>query len=179
MASVRFLFFLTLFATGLMHSIEIKISISKQTLTLQDSESIIKSFRISSSKYGEGFQEGSFQTPLGLHEIKSMIGDEVPIGGRFIGRQYYGEIFPIYSDVKQKVSEDVIQTRILWLTGLEEGKNKGGSVDSFNRYIYIHGTPEEWLLGEKASKGCIRMSNKDVIELFSLVRKGTRVDIIP
>ena len=53
-----------------------------------------------------------------------MIGDEVPIGGRFIGRQYYGEIFPIYSDVKQKVSEDVIQTRILWLTGLEEGKNK-------------------------------------------------------
>ena len=108
-----------------------------------------------------------------------MIGDEVPIGGRFIGRQYYGEIFPIYSDVKQKVSEDVIQTRILWLTGLEEGKNKGGSVDSFSRYIYIHGTPEEWLLGEKASKGCIRMSNKDVIELFSLVRKGTRVDIIP
>ncbi len=176
---MRFLFFLIILAINFIHAMEIKISISKQILTVQDSGQVIKSFKISSSKYGEGSMEGSFQTPLGKHEIKSMIGSKVPIGGRFIGRQFYGEIFPIYSDVKQKVTEDVIQTRILWLTGLEEGKNKGGLVDSFDRYIYIHGTPEEWLLGEKASKGCIRMSNEDVIELFSIVGKGTKVDIIP
>ena len=75
------------------------------------------------------------------------------------------------------VEDDVVQSRILWLDGLENGINKGEGVDSYSRYIYIHGTPEEWLLGEKASKGCIRMSNKDVIELFNLVEEGIPVTI--
>ena len=75
------------------------------------------------------------------------------------------------------MEDDVVQSRILWLDGLEDGINKGEGVDSYSRYIYIHGTPEEWLLGEKASKGCIRMSNKDVIELFNLVEEGIPVTI--
>ncbi len=75
------------------------------------------------------------------------------------------------------MEDDVVQSRILWLDGLEDGINKGEGVDSYSRYIYIHGTPEEWLLGEKASKGCIRMSNKDVIELFNLVQEGIPVTI--
>ena len=75
------------------------------------------------------------------------------------------------------MEDDVVQSRILWLDGLENGINKGEGVDSYSRYIYIHGTPEEWLLGEKASKGCIRMSNKDVIELFNLVQEGIPVTI--
>ena len=75
------------------------------------------------------------------------------------------------------MEDDVVQSRILWLDGLEDGINKGEGVDSYSRYIYIHGTPEEWLLGSKASKGCIRMSNKDVIELFNLVEEGIPVTI--
>ena len=106
-----------------------------------------------------------------------MIGKDVIIGGRFIGRVHTGEVFPIYSDQEIYVKEDVVQSRILWLSGLENNKNKGIGVDSFARYIYIHGTPEEWLLGSKASKGCIRMSNKDVIELFDKVHEGMIVNI--
>ena len=74
--------------------------------------------------------------------------------------------------------EDHVTSRILWLEGLEEGFNKGGNVDSFNRYIYIHGTPEEGLIGKKASHGCIRMFNHDVIELYDLVQEGTKVNIV-
>ena len=95
---------------------------------------------------------------------------------RFTGR-IPSEIIPIYSTEKIYVADDVVQSRIIWLSGMEEGENKGPGVDSFDRYIYIHGTPEEWLLGEKASKGCIRMSNTDVIELFDLLEGGETVQI--
>ena len=101
----------------------------------------------------------------------------MPLGARFIGRSFSGEIYPIYDSDQVLVEDDVVQSRILWLDGLEDWINKGEGVDSYSRYIYIHGTPEEWLLGEKASKGCIRMSNKDVIELFNLVQEGIPVTI--
>ena len=156
---------------------EIEISITNQELILRDDSGVIKTYKISSSKFGEGSEENSFKTPLGKHEIKKMIGKDVIIGGRFIGRIHTGEIFPIYSDQEIYVKEDVVQSRILWLSGLENNINKGIGVDSFARYIYIHGTPEEWLLGSKASKGCIRMSNEDVIELFSKVHEGMIVNI--
>ena len=99
------------------------------------------------------------------------------LGARFIRRSFSGEIYAIYDSDQVLVEDDVVQSRILWLDGLEDGINKGEGVDSYSRYIYIHGTPEEWLLGEKASKGCIRMSNKDVIELFNLVEEGIPVTI--
>ena len=105
-----------------------------------------------------------------------MIGGDQPHGMRFIGR-IPSEIYPIYSEEKVFVTDDVVQSRIIWLTGLEEGVNSGSGIDSYARYIYIHGTPEEWLLGEKASKGCIRMSNSDVIELFNQLEGNESVQI--
>ena len=160
-----------------MKSTEIEISISEQKLFLLDNKSVIKTYLISSSKYGEGSKVNSFKTPLGKHVVKRKIGKDMPLGARFIGRIFSGEIYPIYDTDQVLVEDDVVQTRILWLDGLEDGINKGEGVDSYSRYIYIHGTPEEWLLGEKASKGCIRMSNKDVIELFNLVEEGIPVTI--
>ena len=160
-----------------MKSTEIEISISEQKLFLLDNKSVIKTYLISSSKYGEGSKVNSFKTPLGKHVVKRKIGKDMPLGARFIGRIFSGEIYPIYDSDQVLVEDDVVQSRILWLDGLEDGINKGEGVDSYSRYIYIHGTPEEWLLGEKASKGCIRMSNKDVIELFNLVQEGIPVTI--
>ena len=160
-----------------MKSTEIEISISEQKLFLLDNKSVIKTYLISSSKYGEGSKVNSFRTPLGKHVVKRKIGNDMPLGARFIGRIFSGEIYPIYDSDQVLVEDDVVQSRILWLDGLEDGINKGEGVDSYSRYIYIHGTPEEWLLGEKASKGCIRMSNKDVIELFNLVEEGIPVTI--
>ena len=169
--------YLLFFFVQLITAMEIEISITNQELILRDDSGVIKTYKISTSKYGEGSTENSFKTPLGKHEIKKMIGKDVIIGGRFIGRVHTGEVFPIYSDQEIYVKEDVVQSRILWLSGLEDNINKGIGVDSFARYIYIHGTPEEWLLGSKASKGCIRMSNKDVIELFDKVHEGMIVNI--
>lgn len=169
--------YLLFFFVQLITAMEIEISITNQELILRDESGVIKTYKISTSKFGEGSKENSFKTPLGKHEIKKMIGKDVIIGGRFIGRVHTGEIFPIYSDQEIYVKEDVVQSRILWLSGLENNINKGIGVDSFARYIYIHGTPEEWLLGSKASKGCIRMSNKDVIELFDKVHEGMIVNI--
>lgn len=164
---------------SLVYAQEIEISISKQKLLLTNNDGLVKEYNISSSVYGEGSLEGSYKTPLGRHIVKKMIGEDVPYGGRLIGRVYQGEIFPIYLQDNVIVQEDVVQSRIIWLDGLEEGVNKGAGIDSFQRYIYIHGTPEEWRLGQKASKGCIRMSNKDVIELYSLINSGTLVNILP
>jgi len=169
--------YLLFFFVQLITAMEIEISITNQELILRDDSGVIKTYKISTSKFGEGSKENSFKTPLGKHEIKKMIGKDVIIGGRFIGRVHTGEIFPIYTDQEIYVKEDVVQSRIIWLSGLENNINKGKGVDSFARYIYIHGTPEEWLLGSKASKGCIRMSNKDVIELFDKVHEGMIVNI--
>ena len=157
---------------------EIEISISEQKLYLIENDSIVEEYVISTSAFGEGSEEGSFKTPLGKHSVKKLIGDQVPYGGRLIGRIFNGEIYPIHDEEKIIVKEDVVQSRVIWLEGLELGKNKGAGVDSFQRYIYIHGTPEEWRLGSKASKGCIRMSNLDVINLFSKISLGTAVNII-
>ena len=125
---------------------EIQISISKQELYLFESGQITKTYKISSSKYGEGSKVNTFKTPLGKHKIKKLIGENEQIGMRFIGREPT-EIYPIYDSEKIYVSDDVVQSRIIWLAGTEEGVNKGLGIDSFERYIYIHGTPEEWLLG--------------------------------
>ena len=155
---------------------QIEISIADQKLYLYDSGELVKEYIISSSKYGEGSEDGSFKTPLGKHKISKMIGGDQPHGMRFIGR-IPSEIYPIYSEEKVFVTDDVVQSRIIWLTGMEEGINSGPGIDSYARYIYIHGTPEEWLLGEKASKGCIRMSNSDVIELFNQLEGNESVQI--
>ena len=153
------------------------VSIAKQKLYHIKNEKIITSFIISSSKYGTGNKNGSNKTPLGLHKIKEKYGDKTPINGRMVGRIFYGNIATIYNDTTKSKTDDVT-SRILWLDGLEKGKNKGEGIDSYKRYIYIHGTSEEGRLGTPASHGCIRMKNKDVIDLYRMVEVGTLVLIL-
>tara|TARA_B100000287_G_C20562040_1_gene752871 strand:+ start:309 stop:893 length:585 start_codon:yes stop_codon:yes gene_type:complete len=153
------------------------ISINKQKLYHIKLNKVLSSYYISSSKYGVGSKSGSNKTPLGLHKIKEKHGDKTPINGRMIGRIFYGEISTIYTD-KTKSKTDDVTSRIFWLEGLEKGKNKGQGIDSYDRYIYIHGTSEEGMLGSPASHGCIRMSNKDVIDLYKIIEVGTLVVIL-
>lgn len=155
---------------------KIDIDISQQRLYLKQDDDLIKSYPISSSKYGEGSTENSNMTPLGLHVIKEKIGTDVPINTLFISRINTKRTVNIENS-RNKTKDDHITSRILWLDGLEEGKNKGKGVDSYSRYIYIHGTHEEGLIGEKASHGCIRMLNNDVIDLYNYVNIGTEVYI--
>lgn len=153
------------------------VSIEEQNLYHIKSDTIFKTYRISSSKNGKGNKEGSNKTPTGLHIIKEKYGNEAPINGRFIGRVFYGNIAEIYSDMTISKTDD-ITSRILWLSGLENGVNKGDNIDSYKRYIYIHGTSEEGRIGIPSSHGCIRMQNKDVIDLFNVVSIGTFVLIL-
>ena len=153
------------------------VSIEEQKMYKIKLGEIVKKYDISSSKYGIGSAEGSNKTPIGLHRIKEKYGTNVPINGRMIGRVFYGQIANIYEDTTSSKTDD-ITSRILWLDGLEEGVNKGDGIDSYQRYIYIHGTSEEGKIGSPASHGCIRMKNKDVIDLFNEVAIGTFVLIL-
>tara|TARA_B100000902_G_scaffold210532_1_gene200258 strand:+ start:941 stop:1516 length:576 start_codon:yes stop_codon:yes gene_type:complete len=153
------------------------ISTKNQKLYHIKNKEIIDEYTISTSKYGVGNKNGSNKTPLGLHMIKEKHGDNVPINGKLIGRIFYDQIAFIYKDNTISKTDD-ITSRILWLDGMEKGKNQGGIIDSYNRYIYIHGTSEEGRLGKPASHGCIRMGNKDVIDLYKRVKVGTLVLIL-
>ena len=155
----------------------IYVSIKKQKLYHIQNNQIIKEYIISSSAYGIGSKAGSNKTPIGLHSVREKYGDKTPINGIMVARVFYGNIATIYDDETKSKTDD-ITSRILWLEGLEKGKNKGKGIDNFNRYIYIHGTPEEGRLGRPASHGCIRMKNKEVIDLYKLVEVGTLVLIL-
>ena len=155
-------------------SAHIEVDISEQRLYLIENNVIKASYPISTSKYGEGSIENSFKTPLGKHSIKEMIGEEAEINTIFTSRINTKRSATII-DQFEDTDNDYVTSRIMWLDGEEYGLNKGGNVDSFRRYIYIHGTHEEGLIGTKASHGCIRMFNYDVIELFNLVNIGTKV----
>ena len=156
----------------------IRVSVANQMLYLIDNEEVIEEYPISTSVYGIGSEAGSNKTPLGKHKILNKIGDKAPLGTIFKSRINTGRKAKIYTD-STDLEEDDVTTRILRLTGLEPGKNKGPGVDSYSRYIYIHGTPEEGLIGKPASHGCIRMKNADVIKLFDQVEEGTLVMIEP
>jgi lipoprotein-anchoring transpeptidase ErfK/SrfK len=155
-------------------SAHIEVDISEQRLYLIENNLIKASYPISTSKYGEGSIQNSFKTPLGEHSIKEMIGEDAEINTIFTSRINTKRSAKII-DKFEDSDNDYVTSRIMWLDGEEEGFNKGGNVDSFRRYIYIHGTHEEGLIGTKASHGCIRMFNYDVIELFKLVNIGTKV----
>jgi lipoprotein-anchoring transpeptidase ErfK/SrfK len=154
--------------------VSIEIDISEQRLYLTIGSDIKASYPVSSSKYGEGSIKNSFKTPLGYHVIKEKIGEGVEKNIIFksrINTRRHADIIEEYRDS----DDDFVTSRIMWLDGTDEGNNRGGSVDSFSRYIYIHGTHEEGLIGTKASHGCIRMFNADAIELFDRIKKGTKV----
>jgi hypothetical protein len=153
------------------------ISVKHQRLYLIKKDSTIRKYNISTASKGVGSKANSNKTPPGLHTIKRKIGKNVPLGGILASRVFTGKIANILTD-KTKANGDYVTSRIMWLQGEETGINKGRSMDSYNRYIYIHGTAEEGYLGEPASHGCIRMKNTEVIELFELVEEGTPVLIL-
>ena len=154
----------------------IRVILDDQRLDLVDDGTVLKSYRVSTSRYGAGERAGSLRTPRGRHVVRAMIGAGAPAGTVFRGRRKTGEIYTDKLASKQP-GRDWVLSRILWLSGTEVGKNRLGAVDSMRRYIYIHGTPERYLLGTPASIGCIRMSDEDVIELFGMISPGTVVDV--
>jgi hypothetical protein len=155
----------------------IRVDLGTQRLELWSGARLLRSWAVSTSARGAGEREGSQQTPRGLHEIRAKIGAGAPEGAVFEGRRPTGEICTA-ERARAEPHRDWILSRILWLRGLERGRNRRGAVDTMRRYIYIHGTPDEAALGTPASHGCVRMRNADVIELFDLVEPGVRVEIV-
>ncbi|MBN9126520.1 MAG: L,D-transpeptidase [Nitrosospira sp.] len=156
---------------------KIIIHIPSQELDLLDDRGdIFRRYRISSARYGTGQQRGSFRTPLGRHIIRAKVGAGQPVNTVFVRRRPTGEIYsPELGAAFPR--RDWILTRILWLSGREPGFNRLGAVDTMRRYIYIHGSPDSVEMGKPGSIGCIRMRNRDLVELFDLVDAGTEVDI--
>ena len=131
---------------------------------------------VSTAGNGAGERMGSECTPRGRHLVRAKIGDGAPIGSIFAGRRATGERFHPRLRA-QYPDRDWILTRILWLSGLEPGRNRLGDVDTMRRLIYIHGCPDDTVLGTPGSHGCIRMRNPDVVELFDHVPTGTAITI--
>jgi lipoprotein-anchoring transpeptidase ErfK/SrfK len=147
---------------------QIVVSTREQKLALLDRGSLMAIYPVSTSKFGLGDWRGSRYTPLGQLEIAEKIGDNAPPGAVFKDRRRTGEIV-----LPNSPGRDPIVTRILWLRGLERQ-----NANAFTRDIYIHGTPEERLIGTPASYGCIRMRSKDIINLYDIVGIGAAVTII-
>src|ERR1700737_1159691 len=143
------------------------VSIPEQKLAVVVNDKVYKSYKISTSRYGEGDALGSWCTPIGHLAVATKIGGTVPFGGVLQRRRYTGEILSVNAP-----GRDPIVSRIIWLRGLD-----GTSKNAFHRCIYIHGTPQEEALGKKASYGCIRMRSNDVAEIFNWVTVGTDVAI--
>lgn len=143
----------------------IEVSIGTQTLSLCDGHRVVGTWPCSTSKFGIGFEEGSNKTPLGGFVVAEKFGEEAESGTIFKARKPVGHWSP-----GDPTEEDLILTRILRLRGLEKR-----NANTFDRYIYIHGTNEEHRMGRKGSHGCIRMANRDIMELFDRVPEGTTV----
>ena len=155
------------------NALKITVNVSKQTLYLMLCNKVIRCYAISTSKFGIGNMAGSNKTPTGLHRVISKVGRNARIGSIFKRRRNIKKIARV-----NKSGGDLITSRILRLEGLQRGVNKGKNIDSFKRCIYIHGTPDERSIGKPASHGCIRMKNRDIIDLFKRVKKGTQVKLI-
>ena len=159
-----------------MNGRHIRVETALQTMTLLDGDVELKTYPISTSRFGLGEEHGSFRTPRGRHVIRAKIGAGAPPNTVFRGRRPTGEVYS--EELKRAFPErDWILTRILWLSGTEVGRNRLGDVDTMRRYVYIHGMPDSEPLGVPGSIGCIRMRNGDIVELFDLVPPGTIVDI--
>jgi L,D-transpeptidase YbiS len=154
----------------------VRVSLAAQTLELERGGRLLKTYAVSTSKHGAGEIRGSLKTPRGRHVVRAKIGAGAPLNAVFRGRRRTGEIYSPEL-ARAQPDRDWILTRILWLSGTEIGSNRLGLVDTMRRYIYIHGTPDTEPLGVPGSIGCIRMANRDLVELFDLVPAGTLVDI--
>jgi L,D-transpeptidase YbiS len=155
-------------------ALRIDVSIREQRLRLSNGNAIVMDIPVSTAGNGPGERLGSECTPTGAHIVRAKIGDGAPAGSVFVGRRATGERFHPHLRA-QYPERDWILTRILWLSGTEPGRNRLGNVDTMRRYIYIHGCPDDLVLGTPGSHGCIRVRNADVIELFDRVPVGTAV----
>lgn len=151
-------------------SFEARVDVARQILVVLHDGEVVKSYRVSTARAGIGAAEGSGRTPPGQHRIARLFGHTAEPGQVFVSRRAVkGHVIPS-TDWRTGGEKDYVLTRILWLEGLEPGLNKGPGIDSHDRYIYIHGTNQEQLLGTPASHGCIRMANADVVEFFNFVK---------
>ena len=148
------------------------IDIAKQRLTFND-----RIYSVSTAKNGAGEKNGSFCTPRGQHIVRAKIGTGQPENTVFVRRRPTGELWSPELHAKYP-GRDWMLTRILWLSGCEVGKNRLGDVDTMRRYIYIHGSPDTAEMGKPGSIGCVRMRNRDLLELFALTPPYTPVDIL-
>ena len=145
----------------------IVVSVPDQTLALTNDGVVVARYRVSTSKFGLGDGSGTYATPLGTMAVASKIGANAPLGAVFKNRRPTGEVLK-----PNAPGRDPIVSRILWLRGLEKQNAR-----AYSRNIYIHGTPEERLIGRPASYGCIRMRSQDIAQLFNAIPVGTRIDI--
>jgi L,D-transpeptidase YbiS len=152
------------------------VNLTRQNLKLMDGESCLQEYRVSTSRYGPGEVRGSECTPRGKHVVRAMIGAGVEPGSVFVGRRPSGEVYDGALAAKYP-ERDWVLTRILWLSGVERGRNRLGNLDTMRRYIYIHGCPDTEPMGVPYSHGCVRMENAAVIDLFNRVEVGMLVDI--
>ena len=155
----------------------IYIGVKRQELYLFRGGKLLKVYKVSTSKHGAGSVEGSEMTPVGLHKVHGKFGQNVPENGILKHKRFTGELAKI-ENKPVPINKDIITTRIITVEGLESGVNKGGKLDSYDRHIYIHGTAEEGLIGQPASHGCVRLKNKDIMDLFDLLSKGMYVIIL-
>ncbi|MBK1791847.1 L,D-transpeptidase [Persicirhabdus sediminis] len=155
-------------ACGPSHPNNVIVSVQDQQLLLVSEGQPVKAYPISTSKFGLGDQQGSMRTPVGKMEVAKKIGNGAPAGAVFKGRRRTGEVLR-----PNAPGRDPIVTRILWLKG-----KSGGTRNAYERYIYIHGTPEERTIGQPASYGCIRMRSSDIIDLYKYLGVGSEVRVI-
>ena len=156
---------------------KIRIDSARQELTLLDGDKVVRRYLVSTARNGLGEKNGSFCTPRGQHIIRAKIGAGQPPNAVFVRRRPTGEIWTPEMHAKYP-GRDWILTRILWLSGKEPGKNRLGEVDTMRRYIYIHGSHDLAEMGKPGSIGCVRMRNKDIVELYDLVPPYTPVEIV-
>jgi lipoprotein-anchoring transpeptidase ErfK/SrfK len=149
----------------------ILIDIGRQQLTFEG-----RTWSVSTAKNGPGEKNGSFCTPRGRHIVRAKIGAGQPTGTVFVRRRPTGEVWTPELHARYP-GRDWMLTRILWLSGKEPGFNRLGEVDTMRRYIYIHGSPDTAEMGKPGSIGCVRMRNRDIVELFDRVAPYTPVDI--
>lgn len=139
-----------------------------------EADSVVTTYVVSTAKNGPGQRVNSECTPTGKHQICAKFGKNSPVNTVFVGRKATGEIYsPALAE--QHPQRDWILSRIMWLEGLEPGHNVGDHVDTKARFIYIHGTPDDVILGQPGSRGCIRMVNDDVLQLYDFVDINTQV----
>jgi len=162
-------------ALGIKHADRVLVvRIGASTLQFFEKDELVKSYVVSTSKRPPSNVANSMGTPRGLHEIAERIGAGQPPGMVFKGRVPTGRHFLEFAEDHPEAG-NLITSRILWLRGLEPGVNRGGSVDTFDRYIYIHGTQREDRIGEPMSAGCVLLRNADIVELYDRVRAGDLV----